>query len=442
MTSVRVLAAQVLMALDRGRTTLSTEVDRARRGLADERDRGLLLELTAGVCRWRAELDACLAPCSTRPLAEMDAAILATLRIALYQLRHLDRIPAHAVVHESVEAARELGSPLGAGFVNGVLRTYQRRRDTLALPPRPEAGATRRQHLAYLSVTLSHPRWLVARWLDRYGFAATERWCQFNNATPDVTVRARRADGDALTLLQDAGVTAARGAFAAEVARLSPGVLGSLDPALRRDLVVQDEGSIVVAHAVGATPDERVLDLCAAPGGKTVIMWGDMRQRGCLVACDARPHRIQVLRDTLQEADQPIRIVMLDAAEPLPFGEAFDRVFVDAPCSGTGTLRRDPDAKWSVTLEALPALVETQRRILAQAASAVAPGGVLIYATCSSEPDENDEVVDAFLASSLDFVEAPMSGPLVDPRGRLRTLPPRDALDAFFAAQLVRRESA
>lgn len=442
MTNVRVLAARVLLAIDRGRTTLSTEVDRARRGLTDERDRGLLLELTSGVCRWRAELDACLATCCTRPLGEVDSAILATLRIALYQLRHLDRIPAHAVVHESVEAARELGSPQAAGFVNGILRTYQRTRDTLALPPRPEAEATRRQQLAYLSVTLSHPKWLVARWLDRYGFDATERWCQFNNATPDVTVRARRADADALTLLRDAGVTAARGTFAAEVARLAPGVLGSLDPALRRDLVVQDEGSIAVAHAVGATPDERVLDLCASPGGKTVILWGDMRQRGCLVACDARPHRVQVLRDTLHEAGQPLRIVMLDATGPLPFGEAFDRVFVDAPCSGTGTLRRDPDSKWTVTLEALPALVDTERRILAQAASAVAPGGVLIYATCSSEPDENDGVADAFLASTLDFVEAPFHGPLVDPRGRLRTLPPRDALDAFFAVQLVRRESA
>lgn len=440
--SVRVLAARVLLALERGRTTLSTEVDHARRGLTDERDRGLLLELTSGVCRWRAELDACLGPCSTRPLSEMDPAILATLRIALYQLRHLDRIPAHAVVHESVEAARELGSPRADGFVNGILRTYLRTRDTLTLPSRPEAGATRRQQLAYLSITLSHPKWLVARWLDRYGFDATEKWCQFNNATPDVTVRARHPDADALTLLQDAGVTATRGTVAPEVARLAPGVLSSLDPSVRTALIVQDEGSIAVAHAVGAEADERVLDLCAAPGGKTAVLWGDMRQKGCLVACDARTHRVQILRDTLQDAGVPLRIVMLDATESLPFGEAFDRVFADAPCSGTGTLRRDPDAKWSVTLEALPALVDAQRRLLAQAASAVAPGGVLIYATCSSEPDENDEVVDAFLASTLDFIEAPFAGPLVDPRGRLRTLPHRDALDAFFAARLVRRESA
>jgi 16S rRNA (cytosine967-C5)-methyltransferase len=442
MSTVRVAAARVLMALDRGQTTLAAEVDRARRGLHDERDRGLLLELTSGVCRWRAELDACLEPCSQRPLAEMDSGIRATLRLALYQLRHLDRIPEHAVVHESVEAARELGSPRAAGFVNAILRAYLRHADAVALPPRPGAGATRRQHLAYLSVTLSHPRWLVARWLDRYGFDATERWCQFNNATPDVTVRARSADADALTVLEDAGVTAARGLFAAEVARLSPGVLGSLSPDLRKELVVQDEGSIVVAHAAGAKPDDRVLDLCASPGGKTVVLWGDMQNRGCLVACDARPHRIQILRETLTDADVPVRVIQLDATQPLPFGATFDLVFVDAPCSGTGTLRRDPDAKWTVSLEALPALVDAQRQILARAAAAVRPGGTLVYATCASEPDENDAVVDAFLASTPAFEERPLQGPLVDAGGRLRTLPPRDSLDAFFAAQLVRRESA
>ncbi len=442
MTSVRALAVQVLTSVDRGRTTLAAEVDRSRRTLTDERDRGLLLELTSGVCRWRAELDAYLAPCVTRPLDEVEPHVLATLRLAVYQLRHLDRIPEHAVVHAAVEAMRELGSPHATGFVNGTLRTWLRRRDTLTLPARPTATSTRRQQLAYLSVTMSHPKWLVARWLDRYGFEATERWCQFNNTTPDVTVRATTPDGDALTLLQDAGVAAERGTFAPEVARLAPGVLGSLDPAVRRQLAVQDEGSIALAHMVGAAPDERVLDLCAAPGGKTAVLWGDMQGRGQLTACDARPHRIQLLRETLTDSAVPPLIVMLDATQPLPFGATFDRVFVDVPCSGLGTLRRDPDAKWTVTLEALPALAEAQRAILAQAAAAVRPGGTLIYATCSSEPDENDAVVDAFLASNPDFVEAPLAGQLVDASGRLRTLPPRDALDAFFAARLVRRGGA
>lgn len=452
MTNVRVLAARVLMAVESGRATLGAEVDRARRGLEDDRDRGLLLELTAGVCRWRAELDACLEPSSQRPLDTIDPPLLATLRLAMYQLRHLDRIPEHAVVHESVEAARALGASRAAGFVNGILRSYLRTRGALALPARPGEGATRRQQLAYLSVTLSHPRWLVARWLDRYGFEDTERWCQFNNATPDLTVRSRvplTGDPSLVDRLSAAGVEASRGRYAPEVARLAPGVLGSLDPELRRELVVQDEGSVVVAHAAGATPGERVLDLCAAPGGKTVVLWTDMEGRGCLVASDTRRHRMQVLRETLRDASVPERLVVLDATEPLPFAPgAFDRVFVDVPCSGLGTLRRDPDVKWSITLQSLPGLAETQRRILLQAAAAVRPGGTLVYATCSSEPDENDDVVDGFLASVPTFTPAPIrvqggdSPSLVDERGRLRTMPPRHALDAFFAAVLVRRERA
>src|SRR5687768_16383685 len=252
------------MAVESRRATLGAEVDRVRRGLADERDRGLLLELTSGVCRWRAELDACLETCSQRPLDTIDAPLLATLRLALYQLRHLDRIPAHAVVHESVEAARALDAPRAAGFVNGILRAYLRNKNKIALPPRPEAGSTRRQQLAYLSVTLSHPRWLVARWLDRYGFDETEAWCQFNNASPDLTVRARWPGPipgvlgpDAATLiatLEQRGVHATRGLYASDVVRLAPGVLSSIDPELRRDLLVQDEGSVLVAHAAGARP--------------------------------------------------------------------------------------------------------------------------------------------------------------------------------------------
>jgi 16S rRNA (cytosine967-C5)-methyltransferase len=173
-----------------------------------------------------------------------------------------------------------------------------------------------------------------------------------------------------------------------------------------------------------------------------------MNAEGSLIACDVRPARMQILRDTLRDTGVPEDLVVLDATRPLPFGpDSFDRVFVDVPCSGLGTLRRDPDVKWAVTLESLPELAAAQRRILAQAASVVRPGGTLVYATCSSEPDENDEPVDAFLAASGSFTDEPIEaagamGELIDERGRLRTTPPRHGLDAFFAARLVRRERA
>jgi len=440
--AVRVRAARALVAVERGRRTLAAEVEQARRDLEDDRDRGLLLELTTGVCRWRAELDAVLEQCSTRPLAAIDPDTLATLRVALYQLRHLDRIPDHAAVHGAVEAAKTLAGGKAGGFVNGVLRGYLRQQATITLPVRTGPDATRRQQLAYLSVTCSHPKWLVARWLDRYGFDATVQWCDFNNQAPDITVRALDPDIDTTSWLADLGVPAVRGSRMPMMARLAPGVLGQLTDDVRAALVVQDEGSALVAHLVDAQPDMRVLDLCAAPGGKSVVLWADMRRQGLLVSSDTRPARLHLLRQTLRAGGAPARVVQLDAAQPLPFAATFDRVLVDAPCSGLGTLRRDPDIKWSVVLDDLPGFAAVQRRILDQAAEAVRPGGLLVYATCSSEPDENEQVVAAFLADHPHFGLVPWTGSGADTDGCLRTRPERDGLDAFFAARLVRHVPA
>jgi 16S rRNA (cytosine967-C5)-methyltransferase len=211
---------------------------------------------------------------------------------------------------------------------------------------------------------------------------------------------------------------------------------------VRAALVVQDEGSALVAHLVDAQPDMRVLDLCAAPGGKSVVLWADMRRQGLLVSSDTRPARLHLLRQTLRAGGAPARVVQLDAAQPLPFAATFDRVLVDAPCSGLGTLRRDPDIKWSVVLDDLPGFAAVQRRILDQAAEAVRPGGLLVYATCSSEPDENEQVVAAFLADHPHFGLVPWTGSGADTDGCLRTRPERDGLDAFFAARLVRHVPA
>lgn len=442
MTPVRVRAARALVAVERGRRTLAAEIEHARRDLVDERDRGLLLELTAGVCRWRAELDAVISQCSSRPLSAIDAETLATLRLALYQLRHLDRVPDHAAVHGAVEAAKTLAGDRAGGFVNGVLRGYLRTQAAMVLPERPGPEATRRQQLAYLSVTASHPKWLVARWLDRYGFDNTLAWCAFNNQAPEITVRALDPQVDTTTWLAGHGIPATRGALAPEMARLAPGAFSDIPDDLRSQLAIQDEGSALVAHVVGARPDEQVLDVCASPGGKSVMLWNDMGQAGVLVSADVRPARLHLLRQTLRAGRVPSRVVALDATQPLPFGPVFDRVLVDAPCSGLGTLRRDPDIKWSVTLEDLPAFADTQLRILNQAAEAVRPGGVLVYATCSSEPDENEHVVARFLDANRDYVPAPWTGAGADADGTLRTRPGRDGLDAFFAARLVRRPPA
>lgn len=442
MTSVRVRAARALVAVDKQRRTLAAELDHARRELHDERDRALLLELTAGVCRWRAELDAVIEQCSSRPLAAIDLETLATLRLALYQLRHLDRIPDHAAVHGAVEAAKALAGDRAGGFVNGVLRGYLRTQAAITLPPPPGPDATRRQQLTYLSVTCSHPKWLMARWLDRYGYEETAAWCAFNNQPPDITVRVLEPGVDAATWLAARGLTAVSGSFAPDMARLAPGAWAEMTEDVRAGLAIQDEGSALVAQATGAQPGETVLDLCAAPGGKSVRLWKDMGLRGLLISSDLRPSRLHLLRQTLRAGGAPPRVVALDGREALPFPPVFDRVLVDAPCSGLGTLRRDPDIKWSVTLEDLPALADTQCQMLTQAAAVVRPGGTLVYATCSSEPDENEHVVARFLATHDAFRPEPWTGAGADEDGALRTRPGRHGLDAFFAARLVRRSPA
>ena len=450
MTLARLAAVKVLAAVERGRTTLAAELERARPDIATARDRGLFLEIVAGTLRWQKELDALLAQCSRRPLPDLDANVRAIVRIGAYQLRHLDRVPVHAVVHESVELARGLGHPRAAGFVNAVLRTLWRQRARLDLPPMPPPGADRAAAIAYLAVTLSHPEWLVARWLDRHSFDEVERWCRFNNTAPEVTVRplGTLTHDELAAALGTAGIAHSPARRVKHAFRLAPGAFARLPPRLRNSVVIQEEASQIVAHAAGARPGERILDVCAAPGGKTVIFAADMRSEGLLVAGDVRPNRVRLLRATLARAQVHAPVVQLDGLRPLPFGPVFDRVVVDVPCSGLGTLRRDPDLKWSRQPDDLPRFARAELQILTNASRAVRPGGTLVYATCSSEPQENEEVADRFLDGQGDFVPASIgSGPdlegadrMVDARGRLRTLPFRDDLDAFFAAAFRRKQ--
>jgi 16S rRNA (cytosine967-C5)-methyltransferase len=446
-------AARVLVALERGRTTLSREIEEDRSDLEDPRDRGLLLEIVAGALRWQAALDACIATRSTRPVAGLAPEVRAVLRAGAYQLLYLDRLPAHAVVHESVEVVRQLKHSRAAGFVNAVLRGLLRGGDARkALPPKPTEPGDREAALDYLSITMSHPRWLVARWLDRFGFDAVARWCEFNNTSPAVTIRPMTGNSASALLheLTERGVAAELSPFAPESIRLAAGSLGRLDEDLRRRIVIQDEGSQMVAFAVGAAAGLRVLDVCAAPGGKTALLHSAVGPGGLVIAGDHRPARVRLLQSRLRMLGAPAPVLALDASESLPFTDAFDRVLLDAPCSGLGTLRRDPDLKWTRTLDDLTRFAETQVRMIQSASAAVRPGGALTYSTCSSEPDENEAVVERFLQSTPEFHREAVTLPaaqapaarLIDENGYLHTFPFRDDVDAFFAARLVRSATA
>src|SRR5262245_41008649 len=443
----RVAAYEILTAISNGRD-LPSAVATARERLRDDRDRALAADVATGVQRWRAALDYVIAEVSKRSVQSLDAQVLEILRLSAYQLLHLSRVPASAVVDDGVDLARRAGKRSAAGFVNAVLRTISRRRKSLPLPPRPADPTDRDAALAYLSITLSHPRWLAERWYDRFGFDAAEAWMQFNNQPAPVTLRGNRIRGsrDALTeRLGTATVRARPGQFAPDALMVEEGHPLRDLPA-DGSFVVQDEASQLVAVLAAARPGDRVLDACASPGGKTTAMAADMETRGLLVACDVRDRRVALLRRTIAATGATnVRVVQADVSQPLPFRVPFDLVVVDAPCSGLGTLRRDPDIRWRRSAADVRTFAAAELPTVRRGAQAVGPGGRLLYATCSSEPEENEEVAAAFLASTAQFspihaltASPTLPGAVVDARGHLRTEPHRHGLEAFFGAVFER----
>jgi 16S rRNA (cytosine967-C5)-methyltransferase len=444
----RIAAYHALRAIADGRADLPSALARGREHLSDERDRALAADIVTGTLRWQRSLDHLVEQFANRRLAKVDRDVLHILRLSLYQLLHLDRVPASAVVDDAVDLTRYARKPSATGFVNAVLRTALRQRHRLPLPARPDTDSDRAAALAYLGVTHSHPEWLVARWFDRHGFDASERWVRFNNETPRLTLRANtlRASREAVAAaLGAAGIETEPTRHAPDGLIVTAG--NPLRVAVDRSFFVQDEASQLVSLVVAAQPGERVLDLCGSPGGKTVAMAADMRDTGLLVACDVRARRVRLLHDTVRTSGAAcIRVAHVAASGPLPFAPVLDRVLVDAPCSGLGTIRRDPDIRWRRSERDLAGLAQEQLALLERAAALVRSLGRLVYATCSSEPDENEAVVDAFLSRQheFDLVDLrkdalPRLVPLLDERGMLRTLPFAHGLEAFFAAALARR---
>ena len=443
----RVAAFHALRAITDGREDLPAALARARTHLSDDRDRALTVDIVTGTLRWMRSLDHLVSHFARRPIARLDADVLTVLRLSVYQLLHLDRVPASAVVDDAVDLTRGARKQSATGFVNAVLRSILRSRGRLPLPARPPDPTNRGAAIEYLGVTHSHPVWLVERWLERHGFDAVERWVQFNNAPASLTLRANRlriSRERLRDLLVHDGIETTPTSHAPDGLVVTEG--NPLRAPLDGTFFVQDEASQLVTLAVGARPGERILDLCASPGGKTTAMAADMEDSGILIASDVRTRRVALLRDTVTASGAThVHIIQAAPEGALPFSQPFDRVLVDAPCSGLGTVRRDPDIRWRRLEGDLATLARDQLRLLHRAAEAVRPGGRLVYATCSSEPDENEHVVDRFVREQTEFEVVSLRGqsdvldPLLDDRGMLRTLPFAHGLEAFFAAALVRR---
>lgn len=398
--------------------------DRAVSGLED-RDRRLAHELAAGVLRRRAELD------RTLDLSRADPRLHDVLRLGAYQLRWLTRVPAHAAVSTSVELARETAGEGASGYVNQALRRLDG----------PEGGATP------ADAGPTHPAWLTRRWIARFGAADAERLEHWNDGKPVLTIQPARWDESRLeTELRRSGFEVAAAPHAAGLRILGgpPGaaLLPSAFPGFTEGaFIVQDAAAQLVCRFAKLAPGSWCYDGCAAPGGKAVTL---ERLGARVVAGDVRRERLVRLIENTRRAGVAIRVLCADLlSAPFP-NDTWDAVVVDAPCTATGTMARHPDARWRIAPEALGRAAARQRHLLAAAALLVRPGGTLVYATCSLEPEENEAIVEDFLTQHRVFSRAPEpdfgpeSGALLTPAGDLQTLPQRDGMDGTFAARLMR----
>ena len=423
-------AYEVLTQVRAGRP-FEAALDRAVKRLA-EPDRRLAHELAAGVLRSQSALDARLAPLVPRGWDGVAPELKDVLRVGAFQLAALDRVPAHAAVDTSVALAKEVGGVRAGGFVNAVLRRLVGRTERTE---RTEGGSA--ATAPALAETESHPRWLVDRWLERFGVEETAALLRWNNTRPRLVLQPAREDLDGLERRwRETGIEVARAPYGAGLLtdRSRPTTLpGYADGAF----VVQDPAQALLAWYADLPPGATLYDACAAPGGKTIVLG---RAAARVVAGDASRSRVRRLAENLQRAgrghEHP---VVADALHP-PV-RPMDAVLIDAPCLGTGTFARHPDARWRVTPEALATLEARQAALLDGAAAVVAPGGLLVYSTCSIEPEENQRQVERFLARHPQFRREPGATfpvALTSPEGDLMILPQRHHMDGAFAARLRR----
>ena len=417
-------------------------------------DRRLATEIVMGVLRWRGELDFEIERVSGRNLGNLDPEVINILRMGIYQIRFLERIPKPAVVNDAVELVKASHKRSAAGLVNAVLRKVQVPRQRLSSIRFEELNQEGRE-----AVKRAVPGWLLERWAardwppaKRPGTETALGLAWESTQVPATTLCVASGDAERRTALLDElareGVGVTPGEFGRFALTAKSGNVLATRAFQQGELALQDEGSQLVAELLSPQPGQRVLDLCAAPGMKAAVV-AQMMQHGELVVADLSAPRLETLRKLLPSRIPPgVRLypVRLDATGGMPFGVRFDRVLVDAPCSGTGTLARNPEIKWRLAPRDVNRLARAQKAMLGNAVSLLAPGGRLVYATCSLEPEENEQVVEAVLRAATGFRrvtdlprEFPTLAPLFDGHGYFRTRPDLHHLDGFFAAVLARR---
>ena len=430
-TAARAVAAEICVDLRRGEF-LDQSFER-RIAPLDARDRRWTRELVYGMLRHRATIDAILSERVRGGLVRLDPDVIDLLRLGVYQLLFMGSVPAYAAIAQTVELAKRRHGLGASKLVNAVLRRTDRERESL-FTTRP-ADPTEALALKY-----SHPRWLIARWIERFGEQDTERLLTLNNADAPVIVRPFGIVREQLeAMMEAAGVHVAEAPYARDSIAISGGTTFTELGAFKKGLFfVQDPAATLVTSYAAIPAASTVADLCAAPGGKALEL---SRTASRVLASDKSFGRLQRLLANQKRLESlNIHPFVGDARQPAT--APVDVVLIDVPCMGTGTFRRHPDARWRIKISDFAVMSQLQRTILRAAAEVVKPEGLLIYSTCSLEPEENDAQVDWFLSENLNFVlEPPPEGsvaPEVLDGGRLRVLPHRHGTDGAFAARLRR----
>jgi 16S rRNA (cytosine967-C5)-methyltransferase len=412
-------------------------------GQLSDQDRRFITELVYGTVKAGATLDWMLSNYLSRPLTKVAPIIRNILRLGIYQLFFLEKVPASAACNQAVELTKKYGHAGTVKFVNGVLRNAARSPEKIVYPEQDK------QPIKYLALKYFHPEWLIARWVKRLGATACEELCQINNNNPPLSIRTNTVKTNRTELLQrltNEGVKCQASDWTPEgiVCYEHPGLstLASLQEGLFQ---VQDESSMLVAHILDPQPGEFIIDACGAPGGKTTHIAALMNNTGKVLSTDIYEHKLTLTRENasrlgLTNIDtKALDAVNLDSLYSLKA----DRVLVDAPCSGLGVIRRKPDSRWRKTEEILRDLPKLQAAILASAAQCVKPGGVLVYSTCTTEPEENQNIVDAFLQEQPMFVLETAGQYLPGqkrPDAMLQLWPHTDGVDGFFIARMTRQK--
>lgn len=445
MTNPRELALLILIETQRGSYS-NLALNKYLKGDISPQDRAFVTELVYGVIKYKLRLDYIISQFSKIKTSKMSYSVINILRLGVYQMFFLDKVPDFAAINESVDLAKKRENRKTANFVNAVLRNIARNKQSIIYPDPAKSK------IEYLCTFYSFPKWMIQRWLNLYGYEFTRELCESFNERSKVCIRVNTLkinENELKKRLDSEQVKYTLGFFLEEALYIEDSPRGSitqLESFNNGFFQPQDESSMLVSRALGVKSGELVLDAAAAPGGKTTHLAQLMKNDGRIIAWDIHPHRVKLIKEACKRlgvtiVDTEVRDARI--CDESKFGK-FDKVLVDAPCSGSGVIRRKPDIKWAKTPDDIKGLNLEQQKILNACAKYVKPNGILVYSTCSIEPEENQKIVEAFLNENKDFVyddlrpylPEKLAGEVKKPFGSFQLYPNLHKTDGFFISRL------